>query len=109
MRLAWCILSLLLMSASLQAHESYPTLRDPFGHLCCGDRDCEAVEQFEVHSDGSVTFYSRRYAEWIVVRSDQVTWIAVPGGPAHWCGHSIDDLFGNFIVTFCAFVDPGGS
>jgi hypothetical protein len=108
MRFAFGVL-ILVLSWPASAHDQYTDLKDPFGFSCCGNQDCEAIEDFAVHKDGSVDFYSRRQSTWVYVPSEQISWIALPGAPAHWCGHSMDDYVGSYVLTFCAFVDPGGT
>ena len=109
MRVGLGVLSLLLMMSQPRAHDVYSGLHDALGHLCCGGQDCEAVDQFRINAESSVDFYSRRQQAWINVPLSEITWIALPGAPAHWCGHATDDYVGSFVVTFCAFLDPGGS
>jgi hypothetical protein len=101
---------LLLLAMPCVAHESYSGLRNSEGRLCCGDKDCEAVDDFVINSDASVTMFSRRWRAYIRVGASKVTWIAVPGAPAHWCGDRNQVWNPEFdFVTFCAFVDPNGS
>jgi hypothetical protein len=97
--------TLLLSSTLATAHDPYAGLRNSAGQLCCGGSDCEVVDQFTIHSDGSVTFVSRRHAAVIRVQPKDVAWLSLPGGAAHWCGAVSYETY----VTFCAFVDPGGS
>jgi hypothetical protein len=119
-----------LVSASVPfmlVHDVYTTLRAPSGALCCtGDRefgDCEAVE-YSLLPDGGVLVKSKRYGATIHVGSGRITWLPVPGSaqPAHWCGrpryreprwgNSVqlsDDNPDDDFLTYCAFIDPGGS
>src|SRR6478609_2740888 len=77
---------LLALTAPCVAHDAYTGLRSPAGRLCCGGDDCEVVEQVAIHSDGSATFLSARHGAAVRVPRDVITWMAVPGGHAHWCG-----------------------
>lgn len=99
------------------SHDIYSGLRDSAGRLCCGDQDCERVEDVTVHPDASVTLFSRRWQAHIRVEPDRIIWLAVGAGPATWCGNlNYEDpaaapgpVGEAHIVTFCAFVDPTGS
>ncbi len=106
-------LSILLISIPAHSHEAYSNLRDAAGHVCCGDADCEPVDDFAVHRDGSVSFVSRRYKTTITVPAERVTRVSLPGAPAHWCGAERLDWtaeeLDNSFITFCAFVAPDGS
>jgi hypothetical protein len=86
------------------SHDIYSGLKDPAGRPCCGDQDCERVDQYIVHPDASVTFFSRRWKIPIRVAPDRVIWLAVGAGPATWCGNIIHEP-----ITYCAFVDPPGT
>lgn len=100
----------LLACSSGQAHDPYSGLKSPSGQLCCGGDDCEVVVDFVVNSDGGATFYSRRHQIWVSADRYQITWIALPGGQAHWCGQPYR-AGGNYtagLLTYCAFIDPGG-
>lgn len=101
---------LLLGAPAAQSHEAYTGLRNAEGRLCCGDKDCEPVENFVINADASVTFFSQRWRAYIRVQGSRITWLAIPGAPAHWCGdrNQVWNPETDF-VTFCAFVDPGGS
>jgi hypothetical protein len=107
-------LFLLILAVQAAAHDVYTGLRSPAGRLCCGGDDCEVIEQVSVHRDGSATFLSRRFRTAVRVPNDIITWIAVPGGHAHWCGAAYqadnpNDAFETLFFTFCAFIDPGGT
>lgn len=94
------------------AHDPYSGLRDPMGRLCCGGDDCEAIETYEVHPDGSVSLFSKRFHLSVDVPAANITWLAIPGGTVHWCGalsYRSDPIVRPSLTTFCAFIDPGNS
>ena len=103
MRFALGIGAVLAFVVPAQSHDSYQGLRDSEGRLCCGDQDCERIDQFTINPDASVTFFSRRWQIHIRVAPDRVTWLPVGAGPATWCGNIIFEP-----ITYCAFVDPPG-
>jgi hypothetical protein len=112
------------------AHDIYKDLRSPQGALCCGGDprtgDCEPVA-YTLLPSGDVEMFSRRYNARIHVARRRITWAAIPGShvEAHWCGQRRISYFGTRpepppmiyppeegdpdFVTFCAFIDPGGS
>lgn len=108
MRTAFIFIFLSLACSSGQAHDPYSGLKSPSGQLCCGGDDCEVIVDFIVHPDGAATFYSRRHQLWVSAEADQITWISLPGGQAHWCGQPYrageDHTVG--LLTYCAFIDP---
>lgn len=117
------LLGLIGSTSKAKAHDIYTNLRAPgVGQLCCGGDpvtgDCEAVDDYEVHIDGSVSLSSRRYGARVLVDAGKVTWLPVPGGedhPVHWCGkprgsyaYDGSDQIDPAYWTFCLFVTPGG-
>ena len=113
----------LLVAASLiqPAHDVYSTLRSPHNIPCCSSQDCEPVDYY-VHPSGEIFMVSRKYGAVIRVPLEYVIWSHVEGSPeqAHWCGTRRTYVLGTLVpflapgedprfVTYCAFIDPGGS
>lgn len=110
---------LVLAAQPAHAHDIYTPLKSPTGQLCCGGDDCEAIDDYEVHIDGSVTIHSRRHGASVLVDAGKVTWLPVPGGeqhPVHWCGkprgiYAFDtpEQPDPAYWTHCLYVSPGGA
>lgn len=108
MRALLGLVVLIFASVECWAHDPYTGLRDRAGQLCCSGEDCEVINNYFVHSDGGAAFYSSRWKQWIHIYPDQITWMALPGGSAHWCGRVMlpMDAPTGMLITFCAFIDP---
>ncbi|MEJ1934119.1 hypothetical protein WDZ92_28310 [Nostoc sp. NIES-2111] len=107
---------------TVPAHDVYTTLRSRTGILCCTGRDCEAVN-YRLQPNGDVLVFSARNNAVIRVPQNMIVWSPIPGSPheAHWCGAKTRPMLGDIYppvllgeadpsyVTYCAYIDPGGS
>lgn len=108
-----------------KAHDIYLPLREkgePTGMLCCGGDektgDCEAIgSNYEILENGDAIMVSKRYGRAVRVAKSKIGWMSVPGGEyseAHWCGRvgavtsPTPDQIDPGMITYCAFIAPGG-
>jgi hypothetical protein len=106
----------------MPVHDIYTDLKSPNGSPCCAQNDCEWVD-YRVHPNGDVDIESRRFGAVVRVHRDMILWSHIEGSThtAHWCGGRRSELLGTLVpqivadnpdpafVTFCAFIDPGGT
>src|SRR5690349_12129116 len=104
------------------AHDVYTSLRSRTGIVCCSGQDCEPVT-YRLLPSGDVHVFSNRFKAVILVPQSMIIWSPVPGSPdeAHWRGKLLTPMLGDVYpqvtpgepdpryVTYCAFIDPGGS
>lgn len=94
----------------------------PTGPSCCGGEpntgDCEhlSAEQIQVHPDGSMRIYSKRYSRWVEVARDIIQTKGIPGAPdwaaGAWCGVPYGVMTDALqadpnMNTYCAMLRPG--
>ncbi|WP_460452536.1 hypothetical protein [Alsobacter sp. SYSU BS001988] len=103
-------------AALILAHDVYGDLR------CTADPvtgDCEWVD-FRLLTNGDVEIVSHRHLAWIHVARNALVWLPIPGcdHPAHWCGVRRKPVYAGpptadypdpRFLTFCAFIDLGGT